>query len=101
MLQFSGTMIAVNIVTASWLAYNTRSIASSENISQEALIYMDLSPYLPALKVNIDGIFLGVLFGFFLALPVALLFAFWICEIVEKNHMDVDLGVLFGTILGL
>jgi len=93
-------MIAVNIVTASWLAYNTRSIASSENISQEALIYMDLSQYLPALKVPIDGIFLGDLFGFILALPVALLFAFWISEVVVKNRMVVVLGVFVGALLG-
>jgi len=74
--------------------------ASFENISQEALIYMDLSQYLPALKVPIDGIFLGDLFGFILALPVALLFAFWISEVVVKNRMVVVLGVFIGALLG-
>jgi len=61
---------------------------------------MDLSQYLPALKVPIDGIFLGDLFGFILALPVALLFAFWISEVVVKNRMVVVLGVFVGALLG-
>ena len=61
---------------------------------------MNLSQYLPALKVPIDGIFLGDLFGFILALPVALLFAFWISEVVVKNRMVVVLGVFVGALLG-
>ena len=61
---------------------------------------MDLSAYLPALKVPIDGIFLGDLFGFILALPIALLFAFWISEVVVKNRMVVVLGVFIGALLG-
>src|SRR5437764_2495007 len=100
MLQFSATMMAVNIVTASWLAYNTRSIVSFKNISQEALIYMNLSAYLPALKVPIDGIFIGDFFGFLLSLPVALLIAIWISEVVVKSRMVVALGVFVGALLG-
>ena len=59
---------------------------------------MDLSQYLPALKVPIDGIFLGDFFGFLLALPVSLFLAYWISNV--KNRMVVVLGAFIGALLG-
>ena len=59
---------------------------------------MDLSAYLPALKVPIDGIFLGDFFGFLFALPVSLFLAYWISDV--KNRMVVVLGAFVGALLG-
>ena len=59
---------------------------------------MDLSAYLPALKVPIDGIFLGDFFGFLFALPVSLFLAYWISNV--KNRMVVVLGAFIGALLG-
>ena len=55
---------------------------------------------MPALQVPIDGIFIGDFFGFLLSLPVALLIAIWISEVVVKSRMVVALGVFVGALLG-
>jgi quinol-cytochrome oxidoreductase complex cytochrome b subunit len=59
---------------------------------------MDLSPYLPALKVPLDGIFIGDFFGFLLALPVALFLAFWMSDV--KKRSIVVLGAFIGALIG-
>jgi hypothetical protein len=58
---------------------------------------MDLSAYLPALKIPIDGIFLGDFFGFLLALPLSLFLAYWISDV--KNRTVVVLGAFVGALL--
>lgn len=58
---------------------------------------MDLSAYLPALKIPLDGIFLGDFFGFLLALPLSLFLAYWISDV--KNRMVVVLGAFVGALL--
>jgi len=45
-----------------------------------------------------DGIFIGDLFGFILALPIALFLAYWFSAV--KNHIAVVLGALVGALLG-
>lgn len=64
----------------------------------EAIIFMDISQFLPALKVPIDGLFIGDLFGFILALPVTLFLAFWLSEV--KSRGSVVLGAFAGNLLG-
>ena len=59
---------------------------------------MDLSQFMPALKVPIDGIFIGDFWGFLLALPIALFLAYWISDV--KNRMVVVLGAFIGALLG-
>ncbi len=45
-----------------------------------------------------DGIFIGDLFGFILALPISLFLAYWLSAV--KNHIAVILGAFVGTLLG-
>jgi hypothetical protein len=45
-----------------------------------------------------DGIFIGDLFGFILALPIALFLAYWLSAV--KNHIAVVLGAFVGALLG-
>ena len=52
----------------------------------------------PALQVPIDGIFIGDIFGFILALPVALFLAFWMSAV--KSRWIVVLGALIGAVIG-
>ncbi|GAC1343373.1 MAG: hypothetical protein NVSMB27_03260 [Ktedonobacteraceae bacterium] len=59
---------------------------------------MDLSQFVPALKIPIDGLFIGDFWGFVLALPVSLFLAFWISEV--KNRGVVVLGAFAGALLG-
>ncbi len=59
---------------------------------------MDLSQFMPALKVPIDGIFIGDFWGFLLALPIALFLAFWMSAV--KNRTAVVVGAFAGTLLG-
>lgn len=59
---------------------------------------MDLSQFMPALQVPIDGIFIGDFWGFLLALPVALFLAFWMSAV--KNRTAVVVGAFAGALLG-
>lgn len=59
---------------------------------------MNLSQFLPALKIPIDGIFIADLCGFILALPISLFLAFWLSEV--KNRMTVVMGAFAGSLLG-
>jgi hypothetical protein len=59
---------------------------------------MDLSQFMPALRVPIDGIFIADFFGFLLALPVSLFLAFWMSAV--RNRMVVVIGALAGALLG-
>ncbi len=59
---------------------------------------MDLSQFMPALKVPIDGIFIGDFWGFLLALPIALFLAYWMSEV--KNRTAVVVGAFAGALLG-
>ena len=59
---------------------------------------MDLSQFLPAMKVPIDGLFIANLFGFILAVPVTLFLAFWLSEV--KSRSTVVLGAFVGNLLG-
>src|SRR5438105_3218081 len=59
---------------------------------------MNLSQYLPALQVPIDGIFIGDLCGFILALPISLFLAYWLSNV--KNRMVVVMGAFIGALLG-
>lgn len=59
---------------------------------------MDLSQFMPALQVPIDGIFIGDFCGFLLALPVALFLAFWMSAV--KNRAAVVVGAFAGALLG-
>jgi hypothetical protein len=59
---------------------------------------MNLAPYLPALKVPLDGIFQGDFFGFVLALPTALFLAFWMSAV--KKRGIVVLGAFLGALIG-
>lgn len=59
---------------------------------------MDLSQFLPALKVPIDGIFIANIFGFILAVPLTLFLAFWLSEV--KNRGIVVFGAFAGNLLG-
>ena len=59
---------------------------------------MDLSQFMPALKVPIDGIFIGDFWGFLLALPIALFLAYWMSEV--KNRAAVVVGAFAGALLG-
>lgn len=45
-----------------------------------------------------DGIFIGDLFGFILALPISLFLAYWLSAV--KNHVAVIVGAFVGTLLG-
>ncbi|OLB28963.1 MAG: PTS sucrose transporter subunit IIBC [Chloroflexi bacterium] len=59
---------------------------------------MNLSQFLPALKIPIDGFFIADLCGFILALPISLFLAFWLSEV--KNRMTVVIGAFAGALLG-
>jgi len=59
---------------------------------------MNLSQFLPALKIPIDGFFIADLCGFILALPISLFLAFWLSEV--KNRMTVVVGAFGGALLG-
>ncbi|SRR6266568_1634623 len=60
---------------------------------------MDFSQFLPALRVNPgDPLFIGDLFGFILAMPVALFLAFWLSAV--KNRAVVVVGAFAGTLIG-
>src|SRR5438128_12592530 len=59
---------------------------------------MNLSQFMPALQVPIDGIFIGDFWGFLLALPVALFLAFWMSAV--KNRTAVVVGAFAGALLG-
>jgi quinol-cytochrome oxidoreductase complex cytochrome b subunit len=59
---------------------------------------MGLAPYLPSLKVPLDGIFQGDFLGFILALPVALFLAFWMSAV--KRRAIVVLGAFIGALIG-
>lgn|SRR5579859_42134 len=59
---------------------------------------MGLAPYLPSLKVPLDGIFQGDFFGFILALPTALFLAFWMSAV--KRRGIVVLGAFIGALIG-
>jgi hypothetical protein len=59
---------------------------------------MDLSQFMPALKVPIDGIFIGDFWGFLLALPISLVLAYWMSEV--KNRTAVVVGAFVGALLG-
>lgn len=59
---------------------------------------MNLSQFLPALKIPIDGLFIADLCGFILALPISLFLAFWLSEV--KNRMTVVMGAFAGSLLG-
>ena len=59
---------------------------------------MNLSQFLPALKIPIDGFFIADLCGFILALPISLFLAFWLSEV--KNRMTVVVGAFAGALLG-
>ena len=65
---------------------------------REASIYMDLSQFLPALKIPIDGTFIADFFGFLIALPISLFLAFWLSEV--KNKMSVVVGAFAGALIG-
>ena len=45
-----------------------------------------------------DGIFIGDLFGFIIALPVSLFLAYWLSAV--KNHFAVVGGAFIGALLG-
>ncbi len=64
----------------------------------EAMIFMDISQFLPALKVPIDDLFIADLLGFILAVPVTLFLAFWLSEV--KSRGTVVLGAFAGNLLG-
>jgi hypothetical protein len=53
----------------------------------------------PALQIiDSQGIFLGDLFGFILALPLALFLVYWMSAV--KRHMAVVTGAFIGSFLG-
>ena len=53
----------------------------------------------PALQIiDGQGIFLGDLFGFILALPLALFLVYWMSAV--KRHMAVVTGAFIGSFLG-
>ena len=62
------------------------------------MIFMDISQFLPALKVPIDDLFIANLIGFILAVPVTLFLAFWLSEV--KSRGTVVLGAFAGNLLG-
>jgi hypothetical protein len=45
-----------------------------------------------------DGIFIGDLFGFIIALPISLFLAYWLSAV--KNHVAVVVGAFVGALLG-
>ena len=45
-----------------------------------------------------DGIFIGDLFGFIIALPISLFLAYWLSAV--KNHIAVVAGAFIGVLLG-
>lgn len=45
-----------------------------------------------------DGIFIGDLFGFIIALPISLFLAYWLSAV--KNHIAVVVGAFIGALLG-
>ncbi|MBA2395792.1 MAG: PTS sucrose transporter subunit IIBC [Ktedonobacteraceae bacterium] len=45
-----------------------------------------------------DGIFIGDLFGFIIALPISLFLAYWLSAV--KNHFAVVAGAFVGALLG-
>src|SRR5438067_11976794 len=59
---------------------------------------MDVSQFMAALHIPIDGIFIGDFWGFLLALPVALFLAFWMSAV--KNRAAVVVGGFAGALLG-
>src|SRR5579859_3181777 len=59
---------------------------------------MDLSQFLPALKVPLDGIFIADFWGFLLSVPLSLFLAFWLSEV--KSRGTVVIGAFAGTLLG-
>jgi RsiW-degrading membrane proteinase PrsW (M82 family) len=62
---------------------------------------MDLSQFTPAFKIiDNNGIFIGDLFGFILALPISLFLVYWISAVVVKNIRVVVMGAFLGAFLG-
>ena len=59
---------------------------------------MDLSQFMPALQVPIDGTFIADFFGVLLALPVSLFLAFWMSAV--RNRLIVVIGAFAGALLG-
>ena len=58
-----------------------------------------MSTLLPSLIINPgDPLFIGATAGFLLAMPVALLLAYWICDV--KNKIAVLVGAFMGSLLG-
>ncbi len=57
-----------------------------------------MSQYLPALQVPIDTVFLSDLFGFILAMAVAIFVAFWIGMVMNRRAMV--LGTFIGGVIG-
>ena len=45
-----------------------------------------------------DGIFIGDLFGFIIALPISLFLAYWLSAV--KNHVAVIVGAFVGALIG-
>ncbi|MBV9258020.1 MAG: PTS sucrose transporter subunit IIBC [Ktedonobacteraceae bacterium] len=45
-----------------------------------------------------DGIFIGDIFGFILALPISLFLAYWLSAV--KNHFAVVIGAFVGALIG-
>src|SRR5260221_6951593 len=45
-----------------------------------------------------SGVFIGDIFGFILALPIALFLAFWLSSV--KNRLAVVLGAFVGALIG-
>ncbi len=59
-----------------------------------------MSNFLPALIINPgDPLFIGAVFGFILAVPIALFLAYWISDV--KKKMAVVIGAFIGSFVGL
>ncbi len=57
-----------------------------------------MSQYLPSLIIPIDTIFIADLFGFILAVPMALFMAFWMSAV--KSRGTVVFGAFLGAFIG-
>ena len=57
-----------------------------------------MSQYLPSLMIPIDAVFISGLFGFIIALPLALSMAFWMSAV--KNRGVVIFGAFIGDLIG-
>lgn len=57
-----------------------------------------MSQYLPTLAIPMDAVFVSDIFGFILALPIALFMAYWMSAV--KNRWIVVLGAFIGDLLG-